>query len=38
LSLVAAAPAEHVSKASVEDVRWPLDLNKPQEATALPAV
>jgi hypothetical protein len=26
-----AAPAEHVSKASVEDVGWPLDLNKPKD-------
>lgn len=26
-----AAPAERVSKASVEDVGWPLDLNKPKD-------
>jgi len=26
-----AAPAEQVSKASVEDVGWPLDLNKPKD-------
>ena len=26
-----AAPAEHVSKASVEEVGWPLDLNKPKD-------
>ncbi len=26
-----AAPAEHLSKASVEDVGWPLDLNKPKD-------
>jgi hypothetical protein len=26
-----AAPAEHVAKASVEDVGWPLDLNKPKD-------
>ena len=26
-----AAPAERVSKATVEDVGWPLDLNKPKD-------
>ena len=26
-----AAPAERISKASVEDVGWPLDLNKPKD-------
>jgi len=26
-----AAPAEHVSKATVEDVGWPLDLNQPKD-------